>query len=70
MNERKPLRESTQAINHESIKAENISLKDQIKHDVSKTINTLLKPEQMPEQINPKLLVKKKERKKKRRLHL
>ncbi len=68
--ERKPLRNSTQAINHASIKDENISIKDQVKHDVSETINTLLKPEQMPEQINPKLLVKKKERKKKRGLRL
>ena len=70
VNERKPLRESIQAINHASIKDQNISIQDQVKHDVSETINTLLKPEQMPEQINPNLLVKKKERKKKRGLHL
>ena len=70
VNERKQLRESIQPINHAPIKNENLSIKDQFKHDLSETINTFLKPEQMPEQINPKLLVKKKERKKKRGLHL
>ena len=68
--QRKPMRQPTQAINHTSIKDENLSIRDQVKHNISETLHALLKPEQMPEQINPKLLVKKKERKKKRGLHL
>lgn len=68
--DRKPLRESTQVINQTSIKEENISIRAQVKHDVSETINALLKPEQMPEQINPSLLVKKKEKKKKQSLRI
>ncbi len=68
--ERRPSRKSIQAINNASIKDESISIRNQIKHNMSETINTLLKPEQLPEQINPKLLVKKKERKKKRGLYL
>ncbi len=70
VNERKTVRASAQGISCASNKDENVSIKDQIKHDVSETINALLKPEQIPEQINSKLLVKKKERKKKQRLNL
>jgi hypothetical protein len=68
--ERKPLRESTQAVNHFSVETENISNANGLKQNLSETIDALLKPEQTPEQIEPKLLVKKKERKKKRGLHL
>ena len=67
--ERKPLKSFAEAINRTSIKSENIVL-NQIKQDVSETIDTLLKPEQIPEQINPKLLMKKKEKKKKPGLHI
>ena len=42
----------------------------ELKQNLSETIDALLKPEQTPEQIEPKLLVKKKERKKKRGLRL
>jgi hypothetical protein len=52
------------------IRDDNISLAGQLKQNVSETVDALLKPEQTPEQIEPKLLVKKKERKKKRELHL
>lgn len=68
--ERKPVKESIQVINRASIKGENISIRNHVKHDVSETIDTLLKPEQISEQINPNLLVKKEKRKKKRGLHL
>jgi hypothetical protein len=43
---------------------------EQLKQNLSKIFDALLKPEQTPEQIEPKLLVKKKERKKKKGLHL
>jgi hypothetical protein len=68
--ERKPSKSSTEIVSNVQIKNENISIIDQIKQHASKTIDALLKPEQLSEQIEPKLLVKKKERKKKRGLHL
>lgn len=70
VNERKPSRSSAQPVRNVPVKEESNSVTDQVKQNVAETIDALLKPEQMQEQINPKLLVKKKERKKKRGLHL
>ncbi|MEP6683597.1 MAG: relaxase/mobilization nuclease domain-containing protein [Parafilimonas sp.] len=70
VNERKPLIDSTETIINVPIKNENIFVTYKLIQDVSKTVDSLLKPEQTLEQINPSLLVKKKERKKKRWLHL
>ncbi len=70
VNERKPLRASTESINYVSIKDENSSVTNQLNKNISETVNALLKPEQMQEHINPNLLVKKKERKKKQGLRL
>jgi hypothetical protein len=68
--ERKPIRNLTETVNDPLIKTENIFNAQVLKQNVSETIDALLKPKQTPEQIEPKLLVKKKERKKKRGLHL
>ena len=71
VNERKPLRSLAETVSNLLIsRDDNISLAGQLKQDVSETVDALLKPQQTPEQIEPKLLVKKKERKKKRELHL
>lgn len=63
INQRKPLKSSAQPVNNVPVKDESNSVTDQLKQNVAETIDALVKPEQ----INPKLLVKKK---KKRRLHL
>ncbi|HYJ64443.1 MAG TPA: relaxase/mobilization nuclease domain-containing protein [Parafilimonas sp.] len=68
--DRKPVKNLNEAVNHAAIKEENISFTKQLKQNISATIDALLKPEQTPEQIEPKLLVKKKERKKRLGLHL
>jgi hypothetical protein len=70
VNERKPLKSLSEVENDASIKTENISNAQELKQSLSETIDALLKPEQTPEQIEPKLLVKKKVRRKKRELHL
>lgn len=70
VNERKPLKEPTQAINHASIKDKNIVVTDRLKQNISETVDALLKPEQITQSIEPRLLVKKKEKKKRRGLHL
>ena len=68
--ERKPSRSLEERIKSTPIKTENIFNAQELKQSLSETIDALLKPEQTPEQIEPKLLVKRKERKKKWRLHL
>ena len=70
VNERKPSKSLPESVGNLLIRDDNISLAGQLKQNVSETVDALLKPEQTPEQIEPKLLVKKKERKKKRELHL
>ena len=65
--DRKPSGSSAQPVRNVPVKDESSSATDQIKQNVAETIDALLKPELMQEQINPKLRVKKK---KKRRLHL
>lgn len=64
----KPAKSSAEVASSSLIKDENIFVTSQLKQDVSETIGALLKPEQMSEQVEPKLLVKKK--KKKQRLRL
>ena len=68
--ERKPLKSFTENVNDASIKSKNISIITKLEHNISVTMEGLLKPEQMPEQINPNLLMKKKQNKKKRGLHI
>jgi len=68
--ERKPSKSLAESVSGVPIKDENISTLEQLKQNLSKTFDALLKPEQTPEQIEPKLLVKKKERKKKKGVHL
>ena len=68
--ERKSVKDLNEAVNHAAIEDENISNAQELKQNLSETVYALLKPEQISEQIEPKLLVKKKERKKKRGLHL
>ncbi|HVX27889.1 MAG TPA: relaxase/mobilization nuclease domain-containing protein [Parafilimonas sp.] len=68
--ERKPSRSLTDSVNNASIKTENIFNVHGLKQNLSETFDALLKPEQTHEQIEPKLLMKKKERKKKLRLTL
>ena len=60
--ERKPLRSSTEAVSSLPIKNESTLITAQLKQSISETADTLLKPEHTPEQINPKLLVKKKKK--------
>ena len=53
VNERKPLRSLTETVNDTPIKTENIFNTQELKQNLSETIDALLKPEQIPEQINP-----------------
>ncbi|MEP6466338.1 MAG: hypothetical protein ABJB05_08530 [Parafilimonas sp.] len=66
--ERKPLRGLIETVKDASIKTENNFNAQELKQNLSKTIDALFKPEQIPEQIDPKLLMKKKERKKQQKL--
>ena len=70
VNERKPARSSTEMENNPSVKTENIFNAQELEQSLSETVDSLLMPEQTLEQIEPKLLMKKKERKKKRGLKL
>lgn len=61
MQEEKLLRKSlTETANNFPGMGENKSMTRQLNQNLSETIDALLKPEQTPEQIEPKLLVKKK----------
>ena len=50
-------------VNHTPITNGNVPFKGQLKQNISETVNALLKPKQVPEQIESNLLVKKKNRK-------
>jgi hypothetical protein len=61
------LKSSAETVSNVPINDKNISLTQQLKQNVFETVDALLRTEQIAEQIESKLLVKKK---KKRRLHL
>jgi len=65
-NERKPLRSFKETIKCSQINIENIFDAQKLKQNLSNTFDALLKPQQLSEQIEPKLMVKKKEKKKRR----
>ena len=67
---KEPLKSSPNAIDNTSTSYANNSIANQFKNDISETIDALLKPEQIPEHVSPELLMKKKEKKKKRNLHI
>ncbi|MEP6513890.1 MAG: relaxase/mobilization nuclease domain-containing protein, partial [Parafilimonas sp.] len=64
------LKPSQNTVNNVPVNVTNDLIRNRLTQDVSKTVEELLKPEQIPEQIIPKLLGKKKEKKKKKGLHL
>ena len=70
VNEGKPLRSFKETIKRSQINIENIFDAQKLKQNLSNTFDALLKPQQLSEQIEPKLLVKKKEKKKRRGLRL
>lgn len=65
VNEKKLVNVSSNFTNQVINNDKNISATDQFEQNLSATVDALLKPELASEQIEPKLLVKKKERKKK-----